>query len=221
MEQKQHTKTLFVLIGPPGVGKTTWTSTNAEKAMVVNRDSIVESVAAEHGLTYDEAYIAPPEGVAEGDHVPTRERFGKVVPSDLEWRPFDFERQRSIHRRVQEELNKTLLMYANGPHDVVLDMTSLKRSDREMYMQHFGMDFRKVAVLFDFQTEKDISTIKERCRARQEELLKQGRSKSISDAVIDRMVDSYEPPSASEGFDEIVASDILSIMKNNPKWNPL
>lgn len=44
-------------------------------------------------------------------------------------------------------------------------------------------------------------------------------SKNIPESAIDRMIASYEPPTRSEGFDEIMAYDILLLMLMNPNWN--
>lgn len=211
-------KTLFVLIGPPAVGKTTWVQENAPDATVVNRDDIVEATAAKHGLSYDEAFVAPPQDAVIGSIVAGQEKFGSVITSDLSWRELDFSLPQTIHREASEKLAATLAVLALGDRDVVLDMTSMNVANRALYIQHFGDDFHKVAVLFDFQEESSIAAIKQRAARRQEELKKQGRSKSISPEVIDRMISSYEPPSSNEGFAEIVAYDILSIQLANPKW---
>lgn len=76
-------KRLFSLIGPPAVGKTTWTRESELAAIVVNRDEVVEQVAAKYGMTYDEAFVAPPQDAALGSTIAGQEKFGRVVPSDL------------------------------------------------------------------------------------------------------------------------------------------
>jgi predicted kinase len=210
--------TVYALVGPPAVGKTTWTQNNLPDAAIINRDSIVETVAARYGLTYDEAYTAPPDGAQEGERVKDMEKFGLVVASDLNWRQFDFTLPRSIHREVKDELQSALIHHSKGDKDVILDMTNMVRADRDFYLQHFT-EFRKIAVLFDFQEPKTIMAIKERCAARHKKLLLEGRSKSIPDSAIDRMIASYEAPSIHEGFHDIVAHDILTLMLLNPKWN--
>lgn len=214
-------KTLYVLIGPPAVGKTTFTKESGiVDSIVINRDDIVEAVAAGHGLTYDEAYAAPTKDAQQGTLVPGYEKFGIVVPSDLTWRESDFELCRTIHREVKEQLSLHLLNASKEEFDVILDMTNLTVKDRSFYMQYFGDDFKKLAILFDFQGEKTIKKIKERCAKRQEELKQNGRSKNISDATIDRMIASYEPPSVNEGFDDIIGYDLFLLSKQNPKWDP-
>jgi len=212
-------KRLFSLIGPPAVGKTTWTRESELAAIVVNRDEVVEQVAAKYGMTYDEAFVAPPQDAALGSTIAGQEKFGRVVPSDLAWRQVDFSIPKTIHQEVKEELDQRLTKYAKGNDDVILDMTNMDVANRSLYMRHFGDDFHKIAVLFDFQGERVVAAIKKRAAERQETLKTQGRSKSIPPEVIDRMIAQYEPPSQKEGFNEILAHDILAVRLKNPRWN--
>lgn len=52
--------TLYILVGPPGVGKSTWTRqhlrTTVQSTRVVSSDNIVEETALLHGVTYSEAW---------------------------------------------------------------------------------------------------------------------------------------------------------------------
>lgn len=51
-------KTCVILIGFPGVGKSTWISNNknSPRSMVVSTDDIITQVADSHGFTYDEVF---------------------------------------------------------------------------------------------------------------------------------------------------------------------
>lgn len=200
----QFSKTLFVLIGPPAVGKTTWVNKNAPTANVVNRDDVIERVSAKHGITYDEAYVAPPQDATLGLVVPGMERFGPTVPSDLKWRTLDFELPQLVHREANAELAAAVKAHAQDERDVVLDMTNMDKASRALYMTPFGSDFRKVAVVFNFHDDKLVSAIKNRAKERGDKLRAQGRPKTISHEVIDRMISSYQVPDKAEGFDEIV-----------------
>lgn len=200
----QFIKTLFVLIGPPAVGKSTWVKNHAPTAKVVSRDDVIERVSAKHGLTYDDAYVAPSEQAELGQVVAGMERFGPVVPSDLTWRKLDFQLPQLVHREANAELASAVKAHANDEHDVVLDMTNMDKASRALYMTPFGNDFHKVAVVFNFHDDTLVSTIKKRARERGDELRKQGRPKTISPEVIDRMISAYQVPEASEGFDEII-----------------
>ncbi|MBP2313573.1 ATP-binding protein [Azospirillum soli] len=54
--------TAYVLMGPPGSGKTTWRNAflaeRAGRAVAVSRDDVVEDFAAANGLSYREAWRA-------------------------------------------------------------------------------------------------------------------------------------------------------------------
>lgn len=199
-------KTLYVLIGPPAIGKTSWISRYAPNAKVISRDDIIERIAHEHGLTYDDAYAAPQEGAKEGDLIRGMEKFGKVVPSTLNWRPYDFEVCQSIHAQAAKELADASSKYANGESDVVLDMTNMNKENRGLYMPTFK-GHKKVAVVFNFKGDELINALKKNAQKRSMELAKQGKVKTISGDVIDRMVAAYEAPEATEGFDDIVFYD--------------
>ena len=49
-------KTIWVLVGPPSVGKSTWINKTfgESKPYIINRDDIAEKVAEEYGWTYDD-----------------------------------------------------------------------------------------------------------------------------------------------------------------------
>lgn len=199
-------KTLYVLIGPPAIGKTTWISRYAPQANVISRDDVIERIAHEYGMTYDDAYASPSNDAKEGQLVDGMERFGKVVPSDLKWRPFDFETCQRVHRQAAEELMNTASKHAAGNADVVLDMTNMDKASRAIYTPMFR-DHRKVAVVFNFNGDELIAALKKNAEKRAAELAKLGKTKTISGDVIDRMVAAYEPPEATEGFDDIVFYD--------------
>jgi predicted kinase len=48
--------TLYMLIGVPGAGKTTWIKNNKGNAVVLSTDDYIEKVAAKQGLTYNDVF---------------------------------------------------------------------------------------------------------------------------------------------------------------------
>lgn len=47
---------IYVLVGPPGVGKSYWISQNVDNPYIISRDDIVDAVRAPHGLKYNEMF---------------------------------------------------------------------------------------------------------------------------------------------------------------------
>lgn len=48
--------TIYILIGPPGAGKSTWRAAFSEPAVVISSDDKIDEYAKQHGLTYSEAW---------------------------------------------------------------------------------------------------------------------------------------------------------------------
>lgn len=49
-------KTMFILIGPPGIGKSTWIQKNWPETPILSTDYFTEQVAKENGVTYDDIF---------------------------------------------------------------------------------------------------------------------------------------------------------------------
>jgi predicted kinase len=62
----------YVLIGPPGVGKSKWVEDNVHDPYVVSYDNAVKAVAATHNLKYDD--LAGPKAGALGKIVRAHEK---------------------------------------------------------------------------------------------------------------------------------------------------
>ena len=48
--------TMYMLIGVPASGKTTWVEKNKGDALVISSDNLIEAYAADHGMTYNEVF---------------------------------------------------------------------------------------------------------------------------------------------------------------------
>jgi predicted kinase len=48
--------TLYMLVGVPGSGKTTWIKNNKHDAVVLSTDNYIERAAEKHGKTYSEVF---------------------------------------------------------------------------------------------------------------------------------------------------------------------
>jgi ABC-type cobalamin/Fe3+-siderophores transport system ATPase subunit len=56
-------KSIFVLVGPPSVGKSTWIKSTFKKQnpYVISRDDVVNQVVSGMGWTYDDMFVSPPD----------------------------------------------------------------------------------------------------------------------------------------------------------------
>ena len=212
MEDK---KKLLVLVGPPSVGKSTWIKNNFPNAYIINRDDIVERVAQSYGWTYDDLYELPSDSSKLGDY---NEKYGTVIqaPEWMTWAKFVFDKVSQANMDVKDELTKTLSNARPSGKDIVVDMTNMNaqfRKDALKIIEGYEDDYIKIAVDFKFKGAESI--IKKVAHKRAEEQKKLGKSKTIPDSSFDRMFMSYEEPSKSEGFDEIISVDNISKLKDS------
>jgi len=201
---EQHTKNLFVLIGPPAVGKSTWIKkTFTETPYIVSRDDIVDEVSSELGWTYDDMFSAPS---GEEEH---NEKYGKVIksPPFMTWQPFSYTNVVNANNEVTNRFKTKLNMASSSNKDIVVDMTNMTVKSRQSILGAISKEniLKKIAVVFPFQGSEHI--IKKIAEKRAKEIKLKGGSKAIPPEVLDRMMNSYQPVSPSEGFDQVVEFD--------------
>ena len=210
-------KKIYVLVGPPSVGKSTWikrTFTNS-KPYVINRDDLVEQVAEEYEWTYDDLFVYPPTEAVEGEE---SDKYGKVIPapSYMTWPGAP----KLVYDKVIEANNKVQSLFtdrvsgAKNQDNIVVDMTNMNSGSRQGALKAIEgqeSDYHKIAVVFKFKGSEEI--IKKVAQKRAEEAKKLGKSKTIPDTAFDRMFKSYQEVSPEEGFDEIVEEDNTSKLK--------
>ena len=208
-------KKMFVLVGPPSVGKSTWIqSTFDTQPYIINRDDLVEQVAAEYGWTYDDMFAGPPADAVLGDVDP---KFGEVIPppSYMTW-------VSSVYSKVNEANGKVHSLFMDrvagavpSGQDIVVDMTNMNaraRSSALNAIEGYRDEYEKIAVVFDFQGAEE--AIKSVAGRRAQQALALGKSKTIPPAAFDRMFNAYEPVTMSEGFDAIVNVDNRDILRD-------
>ena len=210
-------KTIWILVGPPSVGKSTWINkTFGEvKPYIINRDDIAEKVAEEYGWTYDDMFITPPEGSQEGDK---SEKYGLVrkAPKSMSWPgapKLAYEKVVDANGKVAQLFNQRVAG-AKGQEKIVVDMTNMNSGSRKSALKAIeGQedDYHKVAVVFNFKGSEEI--IKQVAKKRAKEAKKLGKSKTISDEVFDGMFGRYQEVSPEEGFDEVVQQDNTEELK--------
>ena len=222
---------MFVLIGPPSIGKSTWISENVPGAYIVSSDEVTESVAASHKMSYDDMFEYPQqEFTRSGDPNPNynpneiHPLFGKVVDQGIPWKkwlPKAYEKVNAAEIQALDKLEQVKKDAKLSGRPIVIDMTNMNVGGRkriiDQMLQYTGMNLRKIGVVFEFEgAEQDIKNV-----AMSRNVLKQmsGRGpKTIPDVAFDRMMGSYEPPTTGE-FDKVIHVDNRGKVKDFHKSN--
>lgn len=125
-EIKEPKKKLYVLVGPPAVGKSYWISKTfgGSNPHIVSRDEFVDEVAAENGLKYDDMFDWKDSKI-----------------SDL---------NKEVNRRLASRFSAGI-----GADVIVVDMTNMSAKTRAANMeQALGGkrdEYEKIAVVFEFR----------------------------------------------------------------------
>lgn len=215
-EAEENKKKIFVLVGPPSVGKSTWiksTFGGKPDVYVINRDDLVEEVASGYGWTYDDLFVSPPQDAKEGD---TDSKYGTVVksPNWMTWQPLSFDKVLEANNQVQSLFTKRVSGAVPSGKDVIVDMTNMNAGARAGAMkaiQGSEADYHKIAVVFQFEGAEEV--IKDIAQKRAEAAKRMGKSKTIPPAAFDRMFKAFQQVSAQEGFDEVVSVDNRALLK--------
>jgi len=201
-------KRIFVLVGPPSVGKSSWIqNTFDEEPYVINRDDIVDNVSSGFGWTYDDMFVSPPPDAEIGE---TDEKYGTVepAPSWMTWTKTVFSKVQEANGIVQEQFKNRVSQAPSSGKDIVVDMTNMNAQARKAALSAISgheRRYEKIAVVFEFQGAE--SAIKKVGARRAAAAQRMGKSKTISDNVFQRMFDSFSNPSKGEGFDQIISVD--------------
>ena len=207
---------IFVLVGPPSVGKSTWIqSTFGDMSpFVINRDDIVEQVADTYDWTYDDMFVTPPEDAQIGESDP---KYGDVQspPSWMTWAQSVFSLVMEANGKVQAAFNQRVSGAAPSGQDIVVDMTNMNAGARARAMAAIEGrqdDYEKIAVDFKFEGAEEVimSVAQKRAEAAQ----RMGKSKTIPPAAFQRMFGAYEAPTLDEGFDSIVEVDNRELLRD-------
>ena len=207
---------IFVLVGPPSVGKSTWIKNTFRDTIpyVINRDDIVEQVANTYGWTYDDMFVTPPEDATIGE---SDEKYGEVQvsPSWMTWAQSVFSLVMKANGAVQKAFNQRVSGAVPSGLDVIVDMTNMNAAARARALNAIEGrqdDYEKIAVDFKFEGAEDV--IMRVAQKRAEAAERMGKSKTIPPAAMQRMMRAYEAPSLDEGFDSIVEMDNREILRD-------
>lgn len=117
-----HSPTLFLLIGPPASGKSTWTAKfladksaagELRNTTIVSSDDVLESWGREHGLSYSEAFA------------------------------------RCDHKWVKSEVNRMFDEGVARGDDIIVDRTNMTAKIRRSFLSRVPRTTRKVGIIFD------------------------------------------------------------------------
>jgi hypothetical protein len=210
---------MFVLIGPPSIGKSTWIGENIPNAYIVSSDEVTEAVAAAEGMSYDDMFEYPPQptlrsGEANPNYDPTEihPRFGKVVDQGIDWKswmPKAYEKVNTAEIQALKKLEQVKQDAKTSGKPIVIDMTNMNVGSRKRIIDEMirftGINLRKIGVVFEFAgAEEDI-----KATAASRNILKQMSGhgpKTIPDIAFDRMMGGYQPPAEGE-FDKVIHVD--------------
>jgi hypothetical protein len=162
---------LYVLVGPPGVGKSWWIRQNVDDPYIISYDNAVSAVAKANKLKYDD--IAGPKAG-------------------------------SFRKDIAELEKQQVTNAAASGKDIIVDKTNMTVKSRKRAMKAIEgseSDFEKVAVFFDFRGLEPLILKSVERRAMEE------GDKNIDPGVVIGMMNRFEMPSESEGFNDIIIVD--------------
>lgn len=220
LENLNQSKKLFVLVGPPSVGKSTWIKNTFQlpaRPYIINRDAIVDEISNSLGLTYDDMFMSPPPNAQLGDIHP---RYGEVIqsPSHMTWQPLSYSKVLTGNFQINSLLKNRISQATKQNHDIIVDMTNMNANSRKNALQAISgkeNEYEKIAVIFPFQGAEDI--IKKLAKKRAAEIKAKGGSKTIPDHAFDKMFSSFQDIQPDEGFDRIITQDNRELIKQLAK----
>ena len=215
LEEQDSALNLFVLVGPPSVGKTSWINDAFvdKEPYIINRDDIAEHVASSYGWTYDDMFVAPPPDAEEGN---ADEKYGTVIksPSFMTWQPLSFDKVVGANNEIQKLFAEKVSGAVPSGKDIVVDMTNMNAAARKRALEPIKDTeggYRKIAVVFEFEGAEDF--IKRVAASRSEAAKRMGKSKTIPDDAFNRMFGAFERIDPAEGFDEVVSVDNRELLQ--------
>ena len=213
--ENKSKKSIFILVGPPSVGKSTWIKNTFGdiSPYIISRDDTAEAVAEQLGLTYDDMFVLPPEGSKIGDIDP---KYGTVVqsPDSMKWSPTQYDKVVKANEKINGWLYKKIKQADASGKDIVVDMTNMTIRARKRALEAIEgkeSEYKKVAVVFETSGAEDIVA---KNAARRSEITKAaGRPKTVPPEQVYKMLATFQAIASEEGFDEVVSVDNRAELK--------
>ena len=147
-------KHIFMLIGPPSIGKSTWIRENVPGAFVISSDETVEAAAKKHGFTYDDLFAGYPTQQEIAANY-THPKYGPIGKQQIGWKSFKpkaFQFTNTAEKEADDELERLKSIATQSGKPIVVDMTNTSAHIRKMVMDKInpGPEFIKVGVIFFF-----------------------------------------------------------------------
>ncbi len=210
----------YILVGPPAIGKSTFTKSLPGKTLVICRDDVGQKIVSKYGLTYDDLFIYPPLESKIGDLIKGFEYFGEVIETlnvyIKKWAPLSYKKIHKLNDEIFDEMELLFKKSKNKEFDnIVIDMTNMTFRIRKDILTKVGnkVQFRFIAVEFDISDPQTKEIVKKASLKRREDDLKKGIKKTIPDSVFDRMFEEYESPTYAEGYDKIIKVNTIKNLK--------
>ena len=168
--------TFYLLVGLPGTGKSTWTSKFKRKNrnQIINK-SIFENIGFKENLT-----VVSTDDIIQ--HIADEYR---LTYNDV----FD-----NVTYSFAEKMSHKLAKFAFDRNEIIIwDQTNLTIKSRAKKLALVPSHYKKVCVMFGIP--EDLA-----------ERLKSRVGKHIPDDVMMRMIKTYQYPTTTEGFDDIISS---------------
>ena len=171
----------LVLVGPPAIGKSTYTKNALSQLnpVIISRDEVVEQISKKNGMTYNEYYK-------------------KLNDPSI----------KHLSDEIENTIEEKFMQAITNKKNIVVDMTHMNKKSRIKTLSHIKpvIDYEKVAVVFKFEKEM-IPHLQKISKMREKEFERLGLTKIIPDNVFEEMIDRFEPIDNEEGFDTIVHID--------------
>lgn len=218
-EEEKEVK-LFILIGPPAVGKSTWqkkyfAGIPKDQILEINRDDIIKKKFLSTGFSNKILFSTPPDSIPTGEIDPDKPDFGKVIQYEFGGkvrRAYE-----NIYKAV-DKINSVYYKRLKEAHSgyypyVVFDGLYSTPEDRKKVIDFFShlKNVKKIAVFFEFQGHED--DIYDRSIKRTQKMEKQfgsvkGRTfdRRISKDQYDKIFAKMVPPTKEEpaNFDVVM-----------------